>query len=189
LGSDFSTRLATPTWDKLEEATGLSRPMIKRGLSVASAKGLLTVDASTYRHTYRLITQQSDTGFVKLPTQRLRAALSKLPSRGTHALDSLKIYIVLLRLMQRNSFDVSISHQKLIAWTGVKANRVRAGIDVLINHRLIHVTTSESPESGHPHNVYQLLGFSLRDSTTDGTGKKEQGNPSFFRTATSVDLV
>lgn len=159
LHSDFNTRIGAPTWDLLGEVTGLSRPMIGKGLAALAAKGVLEVDSSHYRHQYQLISLSDDPGFVKVPRNRLRKELPKMPTRGAHGLDCLKLYMALLRLRQRNSFQIPISHRKIADWTGIKPNRIRAAIDVLINHGLIHVTIAESSALGHPHNVYQLLGF------------------------------
>lgn len=159
LHSDFNTRLGAPTWDLLGEVTGLSRPMIGKGLLALATKGILEIDSSSYRHQYKLVSLSEAPGFVKVPRNRLRKELAKMPTRGAHALDCLKLYLALLRLRQRNSFQVPISHRKIVDWTGIKPNRIRAAIDVLINHGLIHVTIAESSSLGHPHNVYQLLGF------------------------------
>jgi hypothetical protein len=166
LVSDYSTRIGTPSWDDLETLTGLSRPMVRNGLHAAEAAGLIAIDSSGYRHSYRLSEVPTSKDFVKVPTALLRQALPKMPTRGAHALDCLKIYIVLLRLLPRRSFHVAIGHKKLVEWTGVKANRLRAGIDVLINHRLVHVVKAEAWDLGHPHNEYHLLGFGPRVADT-----------------------
>lgn len=47
-----------------------------------------------------------------------------------------------------------------------QTKRVRAAIDVLINHGLVHVVMAEGVKTGHPYNHFQLLGFT-RESHDD----------------------
>jgi hypothetical protein len=50
LVSDYSTRIGAPSWDDLETLTGLSRPMVRRGLHAAEAAGLIAIDSSGDGH-------------------------------------------------------------------------------------------------------------------------------------------
>src|SRR6185437_5296849 len=47
LESDFNTRVASVSWTTLQAVTGLSRPMITRGIEAAEAAGLIEVDRSS----------------------------------------------------------------------------------------------------------------------------------------------
>ena len=81
------------------------------------------------------------------------------------------MYITLLAVRQRNSDMAFISHKKIVSRSGIQPIRVRAAIDVLINHRLIDVSMAQSEEHGRFHNTYCLLGFRNRPavSTTNVT--------------------
>jgi hypothetical protein len=167
LVADFDTREASLSWTALQERTGLSRPMVKKGIAAAGKAGLISIDTSGHRHAYHLLKESDDAiGFTQVPLFELRKALPYLPARGFHALDALKVYITLLTVKQRNSDRAVISHKKIQVRTGVQPGRIRSAIDVLVNHRLIHVQSAESDEGGgHPHNEYVLLGFSNRPPT------------------------
>lgn len=159
LESDFTTRVAAVSWTALQSITGLSRPMITRGIETAEEAGVIEVDRSSGTHSYRLLRRGDEIAFTKIPAAQLRSALPHLPTRGFHALDALKVYVALLTVRARDSDKASIGHKKLATRSGVQPRRVRAAIDVLINHRLIHVMREESTEVGHPYNEYLLLGF------------------------------
>jgi hypothetical protein len=132
---------------------------VTRGISVAEGVGLIGVDRSGGTHSYRLLRRGDEISFTKIPAAQLRSALPHLPTRGFHALDALKVYAALLTVRDRNSDKAFIGHRKLATRSGVQPRRLRAAIDVLINHRLVHVIREESTEVGHPYNEYQLLGF------------------------------
>lgn len=165
LESDFSTRVSAVSWTTLQAITGLSRPMITRGIAAAEEAGLIVVDRASGTHSYRLLRRGDETTFTKVPAAQLRGALPHLPTRGFHALDALKVYVALLTVRARNLDKAFIGHKKLATRSGVQPRRVRAAIDVLINHRLVHVMQSESTEAGHPYNEYQLLGFRGAEAT------------------------
>jgi DNA-binding transcriptional ArsR family regulator len=155
---DFNSRSVTSSWTDLQTATGLSRPMLPKGLQVLEVLGLIDVARTGRRHTYRLVQLPDQRAFAKVPSVQLREALPEITTRGYLALNALKIYIVLLCLLPRDaSFRVKISHKTLVEWTGIQPNRIRAALDVLINHDLLHINKSES--AGHHHNEYQLRGF------------------------------
>jgi len=162
LAANFDTREASLSWSTLQRQTGLSRPMVMKGLAAAEKAGLIRVDKSGHRHSYRLLRRSEDEiAFTQVPVLELRKALPKLPTRGFHALDALKVYITLLTVRFRNSGTAAISYHKLQVRTGIQPGRIRAAIDVLVNHRLVHVQMSQSDEDGTiPHNEYWLLGFS-----------------------------
>jgi hypothetical protein len=164
LAADFDTREAFLSWSVLQERTGLSRPMVMKGIAAAEKAGLISIDTSGHRHSYRLLKKLDDeVPFTQVPLFELAGALPKLPTRGYHALDALKVYITLLTVRGRNSDRAAISHKKMQLRTGVQPGRIRSAIDVLVNHRLVHVERSESSEvGGHPHNEYLLLGFGNR---------------------------
>jgi hypothetical protein len=169
LVADFHSGEADVSWSDLQELTGLSRPMVRKGLAAAVAADWIAIDTSGHRHSYRLIkSNDENASFTQVPLLELKKALPKLPVRGFHALDSLKVYITLLSVRSRNSDRAAIGHRKIQARTGVQPGRICSAIDVLVNHGLVDVHMSESVEAiGHRHNMYSLIGFgSWTTSTT-----------------------
>lgn len=164
LVADFDTREASISWSDLQEQTGLSRPMVLKGIAAAEKAELISIDKSSHRHSYRLLRESDDEiAFIQVPLLELRSALPSFPARGFHALDTLKLYITLLAVRFRNSDKAVISHKKIWLRTGIQPGRVRAAIDVLIERHLIHVQRAESiGVGGHPYNEYILLGFNIR---------------------------
>lgn len=182
LKSDFKTKFASISWTDLEELTGLSRPTISRGIRRAAEFGLIKVDDSGHRHGYTLLGSTPAEGgvipFARIPTVRLKAVLARLPARGRQALNCLKIYIALVTVRPRNTITVSMSHKKLVEWTGMQPREVRAAIDVLINHNLVHLGRTEfMSTAGHPYNEYFLLGLSQSDEQSSKTSESERGVP------------
>jgi hypothetical protein len=172
LMADFSTRSVAISWSKLQSITGLSRPMVMKGIKTAKEMGLIDIDTSGHKHSYTLLAEGDTVAFTQIP-MIFRDILSQLPARGFHALDALKVYMTLLTVRRRNSDISAISHRKIVTRTGIQPKRIRAAIDVLINHNLVHVMTAESESLGHPHNEYRLLGI----RTTGGTASTSTITP------------
>lgn len=177
LRADFNDRLVSISLTDLQTLTGLSRPMVTKGIATAVSTSLITVDATGYRHTYRLRDHEGDPAFAKIPTARLCTALPKLPTRGFHALDALKVYLALVLVRPRDSFTVPISVRNLADRSHVQPRRVRPAIDVLLNHRLIRIVELGSEGSGQPHHAYRLLGFDASDiAAADSPAPPESGH-------------
>ena len=166
LRANFSDRRASASLTDLQSLTGLSRPMVTKGIRTAVSASLIAVESSGYRHTYHLQSDEKELAFAKIPTARLRAALPQLPTRGFHALDALKVYLALVLVRPRESFLVPIGVRNLALRSHVQPRRVRAAIDVLINHRLLRIVEGDSNTGGHPHHAYRLLGFDAADVLT-----------------------
>lgn len=161
LVADYETREVSISWSTLQEHTGLSRPMVLKGIETAEKTGLISIDRSGHRHSYRLLRESEDeTGFTQVPLHELRNALPGMPTRGFHALDALKAYITLLTVRGRNSDRAAIGHQKIWYRTGIQPGRIRFAIDVLIERHLVHVERAAAVGvGGHPFNEYILTGF------------------------------
>lgn len=166
LRADFSDRRASVSLTDLQSLTGLSRPMVTKGIRTAVSASLIAVEASGYRHTYQLLSDEKELAFAKIPTARLRTALPQLPTRGFHALDALKVYLALVLVRPRDSFVVPIGVRNLVLRSHVQPRRVRAAIDVLINHRLVRIVEGDLNPGGHARHAYRLLGFEVADVLT-----------------------
>src|SRR5579872_5563757 len=60
LAANFDTREASLSWSALQRQTGLSRPMVMKGLAAAEKAELIAVDKSGHRHSYRLLRRSED---------------------------------------------------------------------------------------------------------------------------------
>src|SRR5690606_12909950 len=83
------------SFTEFETVTGLSRPMIQRGLKALEENGLLKVDRG-YANEYELLVDKEDWYWAKLPVDRLLKELSGIPNRGKVPLAALKIYLILV---------------------------------------------------------------------------------------------
>lgn len=99
-----------------------------------------------------------------MPYEALRRSLSEITNRGAVTLGALKVYLLLIAWRPYQSQSIAIGHAKIRDETGIQARHVRGALDVLINHGLIRITTSEGEVSGElqgRHNVYTLIGLKV----------------------------
>jgi len=83
---DFWTRKAKLSISDLEALTGLSRPMVIRGLKGLVELGIVKVDKTAHVHEYELTTSSNDDGWGKIPYERVRKQLPEIPNRGWHGI-------------------------------------------------------------------------------------------------------
>lgn len=164
---DRDARSAPLSWDLLEELTGLSRPMVSKGLSRAQDLGLLSADTTRRPHVYTLLDDGTlEPGdlvlFCKVPKHLVLKELRALPTRGVAVLEALKLYVTLLTVRDRYQYVARIGHEKIVWWTGMQPRHVKRAVSMLVAHNFIHVTQAESEGTGHPFNEYQLLGFQTK---------------------------
>lgn len=160
--SDFSNQAIKVSYTDLEAITGLSRPMVIKAVRKLEGERIVAVDRGGNRNVYQLVYSSSDMGWAKVPYDRLKQSLCRFPNRGDASLSALKIYIYILALRPNPTRDVKITHETLRDRTGLQKNRIRPGIDLLINHILIHVHRVEEViirgKEQRGNNVYTILG-------------------------------
>lgn len=162
--ADFHTRKTSSSLSDLEGLTGLSRPKVIDGINDLEQKRILIVNRDGHVNEYELVMPEDDKQWGKIPYQNLRRYLAEISNRGIMTLAGMKIYLLLVAWRPNDSSSISISHEKIREQTGVQTRHVRAGIDVLINHRLIRVSTNEARTPNKiqaGYNVYTLLGLNL----------------------------
>jgi hypothetical protein len=153
----FKTRKVKLSLAGFEELTGLSKPMVIRGIQALEDEGLLRVIRSTHINEYQLLHGEHEEHFAKLPVARFKGQLKEIPNRGLVPLTALKIYLVLTTVRQRDSIDSNIGYDRLREKTGVQRAQIRAALDVLLNHSLIRVMQVEA--NMKTFNIYRLLGL------------------------------
>lgn len=151
---EMSGYSAQVSYQGLMTITGLSRPMIARGIKALESNSLISVSRGGYINNYQLTCSSDDRGWAKAPCVKIQENLSGLPNRGEASLAALKIYVYLLSVRPNAEREVSASYQKIRTSTGISQKWVRAGLDLLFSNLLIHVRRVEgsSPE------VFDLVG-------------------------------
>ncbi len=152
---DFYSRSAEISLTAFEEITGLSRPMVVKGLSVLESNGVIEVDRGLHTNRYELTVQRSDAKWAKVPLGTIRKNLKSISNRGIAPFIALKLYITMLSFRMNNKQTVKIAHITLRDHTGVQPAQVRSGLDVLYSHSLIHLM----PREDRDINEYVILGI------------------------------
>jgi hypothetical protein len=155
---DFWTRKAKLSISDLETLTGLSRPMVIRGLKELVELKIVQVDKTAHIHEYELTVPGKDQGWGKIPYERIRKQLPEIPNRGVIPLTALKIYLLLISLRPNESNSVPISYDTLMTYLGCQRAHLRPALDILYSHTLVRITL-EGTETRERHNVYTILGL------------------------------
>lgn len=154
---NFTTRKVKLSLAGFEELTGLSKPMVIKGIQALEEEGLLKVFRGTHTNEYQLLHERHEEHWAKLPVARFKRHLKEIPNRGLVPLTALKIYLVLTTVRQRDSIEAHIGYDKLREKTGVQRAQIRAALDVLLNHSLIRVMQIQDDKK--TFNIYRLLGL------------------------------
>jgi biotin operon repressor len=187
---DFSSRNSSNNMvslEKLAQRTGMRKPTVLKAIGVLEKFGWLYVERSRRGNTYTVMDRPEvfvDGGlfvervtpntlgsgkrlFTKVPDVA-KAFIRDIPSRGRIPDAALALYLVLLKYREngtQNVFD-GLPHTTLRDLTGIQPKDVRAGLDLLVNHRMIHVLEAEDLNEKvlrngafrQPRNRYRLKG-------------------------------
>lgn len=156
---DFYSRKGRVSFSDLELITGLSRPMVVKGIEMLEALEIAGVNRTGHVNEYELTVLGDDDKWAKLPVDRLKQHLPLLPNRGVVPLTALKIYLLLVSLRPNNSLSLSIGYDRMRELLGVQKAQIRSALDILYSHALIRITKNEEVDA--KHNVYTILGLSL----------------------------
>lgn len=154
---DFHSRRGQLSFSGLEQLTGLSRPMVQRGLTRLEELKIVKVDRTGHANSYQLTVLPDDDRWAKLPVDRLKEHLPSILNRGVVPLTALKIYLLLVSIRPNDSESVSIGYDKLCDHLGIQRSQIRAGLDILYSHSLVRITRNEEVEG--KHNIYTILGL------------------------------
>ena len=165
-----NTGETTLTYDDLQRATSLSRPVISKGLRVLERMGLIEDLPEGKRSVYRLANYvplgTEWTGWAMLPAKRLYNAESNIIPfvdfrlRSRVELDALKLLLLFVAFRDRNTNMANISYDKITLYTGIERGRIKSGLGFLATHSL--VVTEQLPSSSNEHgvsNAYRVLGI------------------------------
>jgi len=152
---DFHSRIAEVSLTGLEELTGLSRPMVIRGLSRLEELGIVISHKDYRTNRYELTIEENDNYWAKVPVDVIRKKLKTISNRGIAPFTALKLYITILNLRYKDRSTVQVMHDTLRDYSGIQTNQVRHGLDVLYSSALIHLM----PRDDRATNEYQILGL------------------------------
>jgi len=152
---DFKTKYADSSLSDLEYITGLSRPMVIKGVEWLNESKIISIDKKFHVNRYELLSIESDAIWAKTPVHVVRKNLKAISNRGVAPFSALKIYLTLLSLRYKQNDTVRISHETLRNHTKIQATHVRKGLDVLFSSSMIHVILGE--ERTAPQ--YKILGI------------------------------
>lgn len=154
---DFWSRKARLSFSDLELLTGLSRPMVVKGIGMLEELEIVAVNRTGHVNEYELTVQGEDDKWAKLPVDRVKQHLPQIPNRGVVPLTALKIYLLLVSLRPNDSPALSISYERMRELLGVQKAQIRSALDILYSHTLIRITKNEEVDA--KHNVYAVLGL------------------------------
>jgi DNA-binding transcriptional ArsR family regulator len=152
---DFHSRVAEVSLTGLEELTGLSRPMVIRGIEKLEKLEVIDSDRDYRTNRYELTVKNGDAYWAKVPVDTVRKRLKTISNRGIAPFTALKLYITILNLRYKDRTTVQVMHETLRDYTGVQPNQIRHGLDVLYSSALLHLM----PRDDRATNEYQILGL------------------------------
>lgn len=140
----------------IESLTGLSRPMVIKGLRHLEAMKLIVITRGIHAHSYRVIEPTNDRGWAKVPYRQVSNELRLLLNRGAVSLLVLKTYLFLLARRPNESGTVSLPYETILAQTQGQRSDVRRALDILVIHKLIKC---EKEIDLRAQNVYTIIGI------------------------------
>ncbi|WP_142915828.1 helix-turn-helix domain-containing protein, partial [Klebsiella pneumoniae] len=121
---DFHSRIAEVSLSGMEELTGLSRPMVIRGLARLEELGVVVSDKDYRTNRYELTIKSNDSYWAKVPVDTVRKRLKTISNRGIAPFTALKLYITILNLRYKDKTTVQVMHDTLRNYTGIQTNQV-----------------------------------------------------------------
>lgn len=157
------------SFSELEDLCDISRRYVASGIRRLELLQIIEIEPISNAHGYRLV-GYGDLGWAKLPRSHLldQNRFRHLGVRGNLHLNALKIYLALATFRSNESREALLSYDKIELYTGMPRPRIRAAIDVLINHDWISLSSYvDGLANKKPPNVYVLRGdfFGKRNRT------------------------
>lgn len=142
--ADQETGLARLTYDDLGEATHLSRAKLSDGLDVLGGRGLILRQPDG-RSSYALTDFDTERGWGKLPARGLYGEGRSMGSfrdftlRKPAELNALKLYLLFVARRNRETNMADLSYDKIVSYSGVARERIKAALNVLAANGLVHI--------------------------------------------------
>lgn len=165
LGVDIcsTTYAADITYDGLEQATGLSRSLIRQGLERLESVELIRPSGSRQKRQY--VIPHPPGRWFKLPCRAVMtcdgvAAFKTFTLRSKHELNALKMYLYLADVRDRNKDHTEASYEMIYKRLDIPERDIRRAINVLNASGLLAKVNRESDRqvSSWGPNKYFLKG-------------------------------
>jgi len=165
---------ASPTYDELQNLTGLSRPLISTALGVLEGLQLIEREQKGRSVVYQLTGYNYGKGWCKVPCRALSKRVGErvqiepflhFSKRARMELHALKMFLYLLAIRDNNSAESEVSFDTISKRTGIPRKDIRkAGSFLLSSGLLSNIKRSgyqDSSESEHEGgaNKYYATGF------------------------------
>lgn len=166
-GTEAPSGAASPTYEELQELSGVSRGAIGPALDRLDGLVYRTRGTGVRPNRYRIagFPRVGEGGWAKLPIGHLLQGgrLAALSSRSRAHLAALKLYLVVLTFRENRSGWSNISYQRIIDYTAMTRNDVSRGISIAVDRDLVSVQSGRSggPGVANPRgfNRYFILGL------------------------------
>lgn len=158
---DFYSLTVQLSFSEFEKVTGLSRPMVAKGIFLIEKLGIIKVRRG-YKNEYELTESPDDSGWGKLPVAYLKKELPSISNAGRVPLFALRLYMQLITDRPNTSSSMWMTHDTITAKAGTQPRDIKPSIDILINHYLISVARSEDadkPGRQYSRNVFTIRGL------------------------------
>jgi hypothetical protein len=180
--------VAELTYDRLCEATDLSREKLANGLNILTNLGVITRKPAG-RSSYQLTNYNPEIGWAKLPAKSMYSgrritAFYHFKLRRTAELDALKAYLLFVAGRDRRENVAKLGYDKIQQYTGIERGRIKAATSFLASLPLIYVEQLEGKHG--PVNGYRIVGL---DSYNHAGNKRRVSTQSVFDPTSDSDLI
>ena len=169
---NFTTGDTVLSCQDIVKITGASKPMVISGIALLDALKIIEIHGRAHRNTnvyrFRDFPGESNS-FRKVPQDAICMGLPQLKARHPSVVDALRLYLAMIYLRENSTSKATVSHERLVHYTGVRPEDVARGNSLLVVSGLIQIRTAELTafsRTGHPPNEYKLAG--------DFDGKRRQ---------------
>jgi len=159
LQMNFHSRSAAVSYNDFETLTGLSRPMISKGIRMLESMGILEIE-NGHAHRYT-VNEVDDANWAKLPFDLLTRSLKDVGNRGAVRLAALKIYILLVA-RRNNVYEwTALTYDQIISHTGIRRADIRAALSELYSVSLLHADVVHPENGKQPFKAYFIRGLTI----------------------------
>lgn len=144
-------------------ATGLSKPMVIKGLSALVQLDLVQ-RLGGRPATYLICRYETASYWAKLPTKYLQGAfvgevakIARLSNRGQQVFEALQFYLYIAATRDKATLKAKITYDTLSSVLRMSRNAVSRAISYLVEQKLISLRPDPEAER-YPCNVYWLVG-------------------------------
>jgi hypothetical protein len=173
--ADSETGVCRMTYNRLCDATGLSRAKLARGLEILERFKLIEREWCRRSHislgSYNILR-----GWGKLPAKGMYRsvtieAFSDFKLRRRAELDALKIFLVFVAFRGNDINAANIGYSNIEKYSGVSETKIKSAISLLVTHNLIRVDQIPRKDEPGVWHTYRIVGIEpYRHLGTSGRG-------------------